>query len=291
MDMFRGDTSNYNQFSISSIPYATKDFLESNSLVARFAFLLLTFFIFVVLLGLGINLLSWLFTQNGSPHFIDGMQEAKQLRVFSQDPSVKGSKTIGRSQNEEQGIEFTWSVWIYIDDLTYNSGVYKHVFHKGDDPSHIAADGKVYPNNAPGLYIAPNTNALAINMNTYNDINQEVLIPDIPLNKWVNVIIRCKNTTLDVYINGVITQSIILVGVPKQNYGDVWLCANGGFSGYVSDLWYFNYSLSASNIMALFNRGPTLKMVDGSAGDLDAKKPDYLSLRWYFFGNQDMYNP
>jgi hypothetical protein len=82
-------------------------------------------------------------------------------------------------------------------------------------------NGMIQPNNAPGLYIAPNTNALVIVMNTYNVINEETLIPDIPLNKWINVIIRCQNTTLDVYINGIISRSIHLLGVPKQNYGDV----------------------------------------------------------------------
>jgi hypothetical protein len=291
MDMFSGDNSNYNKFSISASPYATKDFLESNSLVAQVAFLLLTFFVFIILLRLGISLLSWMLGPNNSPHFIDGMQEGKQLKVFSQNPAIKGSQTIGRSQNEQDGIEFTWSTWIYIDDLTYNSGIYKHIFHKGDDPSRIAQNGKVFPNNAPGLYIAPNTNALAIVMNTFNDMNQEVTIPDIPLNKWVNVVIRCQNTTMDVYINGVITQSVVLAGVPKQNYGDVWLCANGGFSGYVSNLWYYNYALNASQILALFNKGPNRTILDSSASDLEMKKPDYLSLRWYFFGNQDMFNP
>jgi hypothetical protein len=291
MDMFNGNNSNYNKFSISASPYATKEFLESNSLVARFAFLLLTFFIFIVLLRLGISLLSWMFTPNGSPHFIDGMQDSTQLRMYSQDPAIKDSITIGRSQNEEDGIEFTWSVWVYINSNTPITSTYRHIFHKGDDPSHIAQDGKVYPNNAPGLYIMPNTNALAVIMNTYNEINQEVTIPDIPFNKWVNVVIRCENTTLDIYINGIITQSVLLSGVPKQNYGDVWLCANGGFVGYVSNLWYFNYALTATQILSLFNKGPNLTLLDGESSDINMKKPDYLSLRWYFFGNEDMFNP
>ena len=289
MDMLSGNNSEYNQFSISSSPYATKDFLESNSRVAQLAFLLLTFFVFVVLLRLGVSLLSWWLGPNASPHFIDGMQNAKQTKVFSQDPSLIGSKTITRSQNEEEGIEFTWSVWIYINDVTSQSNNYRHVFHKGDDPTRLN-NGKVFPNNAPGLYIAPNKNELLVIMNTYNDMNQEVAIPDVPLNKWVNVVIRCKNTTLDIYINGVIAQSVILTGVPKQNYGNVWMCANEGFSGYISNLWYFNSALTASKISALFNKGPNLKLLDDSPDDLDMKKPDYLSLRWYFFGNGDMFN-
>jgi len=289
MDMLSGNNSNYNQFSISSSPYATKDFLESNSRVAQLAFLLLTFFVFVLLLRLGISLLSWWLGPLNSPHFIDGMQEGNIMKKFSQDPSIVGSKTISRSQNEEDGIEFTWSVWIYIRNAMSETNNYRHIFHKGDEPSRVD-NGIVFPNNAPGLYIAPNTNELLVIMNTYNDMNQKVAIPDIPLNKWVNVVIRCKNNTLDIYINGIISQSVILTGVPKQNYGDVWMCANDGFNGYISNLRYFNSALTASNILALFNKGPNLKILEGTSGDLDMKKPDYLSLRWYFFGNEDMFN-
>ena len=50
--------------------------------------------------------------------------------------------------------------------------------------------------------------------------------------------------TLDVYINGSIIKSHHLHGVPKQNYGDVYIAPNGGFAGYISNLWYYNYALS-----------------------------------------------
>jgi hypothetical protein len=146
----------------------------------------------------------------------------------------------------------------------------------------------VEPNNAPGLYIAPNSNTLVVVMNTYNVINEEITIPDIPINKWVNVIIRCQNTTLDVYINGTIARSINLVGVPKQNYGDVYVGMNGGFDGYVSNLWYYNHALGALEIQNLVNRGPSTRMIGGN-GVVD-KMYDYLSLRWFFYGG-DAYNP
>ena len=126
-------------------------------------------------------------------------------------------------------------------------------------------------------------------MNTYNNYNEEIMIPGIPLQKWVNVVIRCKNITLDVYINGVISQSILLDGVPKQNFGDVWVGANGGFSGYVSNLWYYDNALGASKIADISRKGPNRTML-GAQG-IEDKKKDYLSLRWYFSGSRDMYNP
>ena len=281
------DNGVFNSFSTNRGTFGTREFMESNSLVAKFAFLLLVIFGFVILLRLGISVLSYLLKPNDSPHLIDGMVDASQMIIFQQDPSNNGAKTIYRSVNANDGIEFTWSTWIFINNLQTNGGIYKHIFSKGN--SNLSENGMIQPNNAPGLYIAPNTNALVVVMNTFNVINEEIVIPDIPLNKWVNVIIRCENTSLDVYINGTIARSINLVGVPKQNYGDVYVAMNGGFDGYISNLWYYNYALGTAAIQNLTNKGPNTKMI-GSDGLVD-KSYNYLSLRWFFYGAGDGYNP
>jgi hypothetical protein len=277
----------FNSFSTSNGNFGNNSFLESNSLVANFAFLILVIFCFILLLRVGIYAISYLFKPDDSPHLIDGMVNASQMIIFQQDPSNNGSKTIYRSVNASDGIEFTWSVWIFIDNLQTNSGIYKHVFSKGN--STLKENGLIFPNNAPGLYIAPNTNALVVMMNTFDVINEEIVIPDIPLNKWVNVIIRCQNTTLDVYVNGTIARSISLVGVPKQNYGDVYVGMNGGFAGNISNLWYYNYALGTAAIQTIAENGPNTKMI-GSVGMSD-KMFNYLSLRWFFYGSGDSYNP
>jgi len=270
----------------TKVVYGTKEFLQSNSIIAKVSFLFLILFLFIILFRLGMSFIGWLLSPKNSPKLINGMIDAKQMIVFPQDPSLNNAATIYRSVNATDGIEFTWSVWIFIDNLQYLSGQYRHVFHKGN--YQLDSMGKNFPNNAPGLYIAPNTNSLIVIMNSYNEINEEITIPNIPLNKWVNVIIRCQNNKLNVYINGTITRSTELAGVPKQNYGDIFCCTNGGFSGYVSNLWYYNYALGTAQINQITNAGPNLKMV-GSNG-LSEKFSKYLSLRWYFTGG-DGYNP
>lgn len=283
-----GSGSLYNPFSTGSTSSSgLKEFVDSNSLVAKIAFLLLVLFGFVIALRLGISILAYFLSPTGSPHLIDGMVDGKQMIIYPQDPNTSGAKTITRSVNANDGIEFTWSTWVFIDNLQYNAGKYKHIFHKGNDQ--VASTGLNFPNNAPGLYIAPNTNAFVIIMNTYDNINEEITIPDIPLNKWVSVIMRCQNKTLDVYINGTIVRSVQLAGVPKQNYGDVFVAMNGGFSGYVSNLWYYNYGLGTAAIQNIVQNGPNTKMVGSNA--MNMKNPNYLSLRWYFYGTQDQFNP
>ena len=173
------DYGTYNSFSTSGKgSFGTREFLESNSLVAKFAFLILVIFAFVILLRVGISLMAYLFKPTESPHLITGMIDATQMVIFPQDPSNNGAVTIYRSVNATDGLEFTWSTWIFINNLQTNAGIFKHIFSKGN--SNIQSDGLIQPNNAPGLYIAPDTNDLVVLMNTFNVINEEITIPDIP---------------------------------------------------------------------------------------------------------------
>ncbi len=259
----------------------TKDFLASNSLVAKFAFLLLVLILFMMALRFGVQFLSWLFTPSGSPHLLDGMIDARHMKVIPVDPSANGSIPILRSNNQNDGIEFTWSVWIYIDDLDYGAGTFRHIFHKGNDDINYtkAPTGLNFPNNGPGLYITPNKNNLLLIMNTFENVEEKITIEDVPLNKWINVIIRCEQNTIDCYINGTVTKRHELSGVPFQNYGNVYMSMNGGFSGYTSNLWYYNYALGTSAIQRIVDQGPNMTM-DGT--DMKESEPRYFSLRWFF---------
>lgn len=280
----------FDSFKNNNIVNGTKEFLESNSLVAKVAFLLLVLIAFIVAIRFSTQLLAWLFSYTNSPYLIDGMIDAKRMMVIPQNPNSKGSIPLVRSDNQEKGIEFTYSVWLFIDDLVYQEGQYRHVFHKGNDDINYTDSpiGMNQPNNAPGLYIAPNTNALVVVMNTFNDIEEKVTIEDIPLNKWVCVQIRVENHQLDTYINGKLAKRLIMNGVPKQNYGDVHVAMNGGFSGYMSDLRYFNYGVGTSEIQGIVDNGPNLKM---NSQTMTSSMPKYLSLRWFFMGNKNGFNP
>jgi len=266
----------------------SQSFSDSNGLVTRFSFLFMIVIAFIILLRVGISLVTYFFKPTDSPILINGMVDAKQKRTITQDPTKDGSITIGRSDNAVDGIEFSWSVWIYINNLDYNNTQYRHIFHKGNVdltkkyPDDKGVVGLNFPNNAPGLYIAPGTNKLVVMMNTFDVINEEIDIPNIPINKWVNVILRCRNTFLDVYVNGTITRSVELTGVPKQNYGDVFVALNGGFDGYISNLQYYNYALGTTGINKVASTGPNLNMVasDNSAG-LTSKNVKYLATRWF----------
>lgn len=265
---------------------STKEFLQSNSIIARFSFLLLAIFIFVIVLKLCIRIMAYV-VLNKSSHvsLISGMIDGNEPYTFPQDPnSNSNAKTLSKSNNAENGVEFTWSVWLYVDSITASSTntVYKHVFSKGNNNWNSSSSnppGVAYPNNAPGVYLSPTTNDLYVFMNTYDVINEEIVVNSVPLNKWFNLIICCVNKSIDVYINGIVVNSHQLVSVPKQNYGDVYVCNNGGFSGNLSNLDYYNKAVSLKTIQQIVSAGPSLKYVSASK----QKAPsNYLSMDWYY---------
>lgn len=263
------------------------DLLETNNLVLKVAVLLLAVVLFVIFFRFSVFLLGSYLSLDDSPKIVDGLKKAQTPYVVRQDPGYTNSVPILRSKNEEKGIEFTWSVWLFIDDVTYLKDQYRHIFHKGNLNISTSSDGQTekglnFPNNAPGLYLLPHTNDLLVKMNTFSNINEDVKVSNIPINKWINVLIRVEGQTLDVYINGLIVARKQLTDVPKQNYDNVYINQNGGFSGYISDLRYFDHAISITEVNQIMRKGPNLK-TDKKA--INTSSPPYLSLNWYLYND------
>ena len=284
------------QFKSNKYVQGSKQFLETNSIIAKFAFLILILIVFILLISLGSAILAVVFGEKHNPILIDGMIDATQMLIIPQDPSQKGAIPIFRSNNQREGMEFTWSVWLLINGTLYNNNKssYMHVFHKGNNDINTTgsgggARGTNFPLNGPGLYITPpinddkkgNVAGLKIIMNTFNSIDQDIVIPGIPLNKWVNVIIRVtKQGQLDVYISGSLVKRLMLDSVPRQNYGDVCVSLNGGFPGNTSSLRYFEKAIGTNQIQSILDDGPNQKLVSSATLDTGSTNK-YLSTRWY----------
>lgn len=256
-------------------------FLQSPSMLAKLAFLALVIIFFMIILKLGVYLLNWYYQPDDSPYLIKNMKDARTMEVIQQNPKNKNAIPIMRSRNQDNGVEFTYSIWIYIESLRYNEGQYKHIFHKGNDNIDFTNEeqlGLNYPNNGPGLYIHPTKNTLVVIMNTFKVINEKIEINNVPLNKWLNVIIRVENRNLDVYVNGNIKARHVLSSVPKQNYGDVYVNMNGGFQGHVSKFRYFNRGLNVREISKININGPSFKSSEVS---IEKSTPPYFSMLWY----------
>lgn len=269
-----------NQISkVTSISF--KDFVSSNSLISKIAFTLLVMFIFFLLLKFSILFIPRLFKESNSPYIFNGTIEGSHSVVVPQDPKYDNAIPILRSVNEKHGIEFSWSLWMFLDDNTISSGDTNiHIFHKGD--SYI--NGNLHKIAAPGLYLNSNTNNLLVTMNTHDSTElEQIEVSGIPMNKWVNIIIRVKNRRVDVYINGTIKRSVELSGVPKQNYGEIFIAQNNIHSlkgSKLSNLRYHDYALNVYDIQKLVQSGPNRKLITSSA--MTDNSSSYLAFDWYY---------
>jgi hypothetical protein len=154
-----------------------------------------------------------------------------------------------RVKNSDEGLEFSYSVWIYIQDWTRG---WKNIFVKGDKTDGAGTNGA----RAPGLWLYPDTNALHARINTFASPNEGCDIKNIPLQKWVHITYVLNNRTVDIYIDGKLERSCVLRGVPKLNDEPVRVCDNGGFFGKISNLVYFRYGLKPDEVYKIYASGP-----------------------------------
>jgi hypothetical protein len=297
-------STSFNEFSQQSQAgvNASSQFLQSNTIVAKVVFILMVIIGFVVLLSLGILFLTYMTAPPRNPFLIYGMIDGGYSMEITQDPSLTGSVYIQKSNNQNTGIEFTWSFWIYVKDTnngiqttTVNNGVttttkqtYQHVFNKGNR-QYDATSGMATVNNAPGVYLKPSTASGGVQycsmhfmMDTVvaNDQLKTIDIDNIPIRKWVHVAMRMENTVMDVYVNGTISKRLVMNNVPKQNYDNVYICQNGGFNGKLSNMRYYSYALNVFEINNIVSWGPNLTEVDYAAAQSNYY---YLSRSWYSY--------
>ena len=248
---------------------STKTFFTSGSALSQCVIVVLIFIAIIIVSQILRGIVTRIRNNRlGKPYLVKGTKEAKKRKIIPQDPSVSNSITLKRSRNESEGIEFTYTAWLWINDYSYKYGEWKHVFHKGNEDS--------WPNRAPGVWLHPTKNIMRVYMNSYNQIANYVDIDNIPLNKWMHLTIICNSNKLDIFINGFLKKQLILDGVPKQNYGDVYINAFGGYDGFLSEMRYYDYSINMAQLESIIRSGPsTAPCVDTGA------RPPYLSPNWW----------
>lgn len=279
-------TNTLSEFSSQGIVNSSQTFLTSNGLIAKFVFILFVVIVFLFLMNLGMSLINYFTQPAKNPYVLKGMSPGNSNITIPQDPSNPDSVTILRSNNQQTGLECTWSIWLLVNDLNNNKPTatqsYSHIFNKGNTVFDLSS-GVATVNNAPGLYIGDNSaNVLRVYMDTiqssqYADTYTEII--NFPLKKWVHVAIRIENTIMDIYVNGTISGRKTFSNIPKQNYDDINIGQNGGFNGQLSDLIYYSKALGVFEINNIILKGPNLTQSASLKSNIGFYT--YLSNSWY----------
>lgn len=175
----------------------------------------------------------------------DGMKN--ELRINSEKLSVSRS------------VNYTYSFWIYINDYNKFYGNEKVILKRS------AALGKetVFPK----ISLGENQNDMHFKVTTgqtsSNTTDHEIVVNNIPLQKWNHIVMTKSGNTIDIYIDGklvktsilsntassVVDADIIITPKPEGASGDY------GFAGYLSKVNYFPNAINTREAYQLYKEG------------------------------------
>lgn len=205
---------------------------------------------------------------------IEGTLNGSKSMVFHQDPALKGSKLLPRSNNEKGGAEFTYTWWMMADSFERGGG--QMVFVKGYPKA-----GEATTTYCPMVLLRNENgdNVLDIRFNTYLNESERVTVDNIPISKWFNVALVVQRGLAQVYVNGRLAKSVSLSGVIRQNYGPLAVGPNGGFGGLISDLTYYSYAINPAEVASVAGTPPNKSVIG-----IDTTMPPYLAKQWFLGG-------
>jgi hypothetical protein len=172
------------------------------------------------------------------------------------------SQTVEASSlpSNNNSLNYTYSTWIYVEDWNYKFGEKKTVLGRLDNDK----------NPSPSIELGAMENDLTVSISCYpkqqsggansggavKPIIHKCKVQNIPLQRWVNIIVSLYGRTLDVYIDGKLVRTCMLPGVAKiSQTSPVVITPNGGFSGWTSNFQYWANASSPQQAYDIYKNG------------------------------------
>lgn len=131
--------------------------------------------------------------------------------------------------NINEGVSWSFVIWLYIDEWNYLYGQRKNILKWGNN---------LY------MYFDDKNNDLTIDIMTVPSMNYTKMIyKNIPIQKWFSIMVVLDNRNLDLFIEGNLVMNNLLDEVPHYIPQDFVLCDKGGFNGKIGYLQYFSYKM------------------------------------------------
>jgi hypothetical protein len=171
---------------------------------------------------------------------------------------AKTSQTIDPSKlvNNSGSNNYTYSIWMYIDNWNYRYGEPKVIFGRSDSSE------KGESNPSPSVVLGAMQNDVTISVTTYptssggSPIVHNCVVKNIPLQKWTCLLISLYGRSLDVYLDGKLVRTCVLPGVAKVNTkAPVSITPNGGFDGYTAKFTYLDHATNPDEVWSIYKKG------------------------------------
>lgn len=113
-----GVQNSLSEFSSKSVLNAGSEFLDSNGLLAKFAFIIFVLIMFMMVMKVALSILGYFMSPYGNPYVVRGLLDGSESAVVTQKPSDKNAVPILRSNDRVKGMEYTWSIWLKLKPYT-----------------------------------------------------------------------------------------------------------------------------------------------------------------------------
>jgi hypothetical protein len=183
---------------------------------------------------------------------------SKDAKNLSDLTSGETEQTISSDDLPEgdSSINFTYSIWFYIDDWNYKYSEVKTLYER------ISGSGSSR-NVCPSVTFDRAINNLNVLVSVYpNEESSQTptlhscSIPNIPLQKWCNFLLTSYGRTMDLYLDGKLVKTCLMDGVPKIVPGSsVKITPNGGFSGWTSSFKYWPEAVNPQKAWDIYKEG------------------------------------
>ena len=224
---------------------------QSSGLGKIIFFIILVIFITLLIYIIYAAVLAAQSASANSPVIVDDVIDAYQRRPPFKLPQVT------------QGMNQSFSTWIYVKDWNYKFGQYKNILWKGNPNNNSSKTGSDIPANSvhsPSLWLYPLTNSLKVVTSTSAPAGIESCdIQNIPLMAWVHIVYVLNNRTVDIYLNGKLERSCALQGIPNITNDPLYLTTGTplpGFYGKLGKTIYYTKPLLPNEVANLYQQGP-----------------------------------
>jgi hypothetical protein len=221
----------------------------------------LSIVILIVILVLIFILIKYIYSD---PYTLQNIQSGKVASTINATSLATNGTSVPSSN-------FAYSIWFYVNDWNYRYGESKVIFGRMGSMSSKGSgsvSGVSGLDPCPAVVLGPVENNIAVSLGCYPGIDQEPTTPggttvvktcsvaNIPIQKWVNLIVSVYGRSMDIYIDGKLVRTCLLPGVASvNNDANIYVTPNGGFEGWTAKFQYYPNSLNPQEAWNIYTQG------------------------------------
>jgi len=221
----------------------------------------LSIVITIVVIFVIIMLFTYIFAD---PHTLQKVKGGKSASTIS-------ASSLATNGSKVPSTNFAYSVWFHVNDWNYRYGEPKVIFGRmgaksGTGNGSVPGISGLDP--CPAVVLGAVENNISVSLGCYPGVDEKPTTPggntvvhtctiaNVPIQKWVNLILSVYGRTMDLYIDGKLVRTCLLPGVANvNNNADVHVTPAGGFDGWTAKLQYFPNSINPQEAWNIYTAG------------------------------------